>query len=262
MDHSVPQLGKATGRPSKFSAAVANQIIERLKAGQTLEAAGKSLGIHRSALKRWLSMGSHASDGPYRKFFDAYRKIRGSNGSEPVKSVGGRPLKPIDEKKVRKMASMGLSLEQIAAISECNIDTLSDRFSEVIKKGREVRNGRLMSELFRRAMAGKSDSGSQTCLIFACKAWCGMYDRPPESNLAGNGDSILRYLAEVRQQFHLQSPNGKEITVPERLEIGHSLDIDSDGASLDRDEPTDSNSHSELAQIPEEIVTQTNAPLG
>jgi len=89
----------------------------------------------------------------------------------------GRPQKTIDENKVRKLAAIGLSAEEIGALFDVSGDTILRRFEEELKTGPQKRNANLKSELYRRAMNGKSD----VALIFALKAWCAMNDRPTTS---------------------------------------------------------------------------------
>ena len=86
---------------------------------------------------------------------------------------GGRQQTPIDENKVRKLASVGLSAEEIGALLDVSGDTILRRFEEELKIGIQKRNANLKSELYRRALSGKSD----VALIFALKGWCGMNDR-------------------------------------------------------------------------------------
>jgi hypothetical protein len=94
----------ASGRPSKFSPQLAAKILDAIKAGQSLDVAGKPFGIHRSAIRRWLIMGRHASEGSYHDFFQAYCKLRaspnGSSDDRPLEGwpLEGRPLKQISEK--------------------------------------------------------------------------------------------------------------------------------------------------------------------
>ena len=165
----------------------------------------------------------------------------------------GRPRKELDPKKVRQLASYGLSAEEAGAVLDVSPDTISRRFAADFQSGCAHRDGKLKAELIRRAL-----KGSDTLLVFACKALCGLSDRP-EADRA-NGDSILRFIAE-RRQHYVESPNGKEITAIEGLEIDSSLDIDSDGAVLDRDEPTNGNGHTESAEVPEAVWTHSTSPL-
>lgn len=50
-------------------------------------------------------------------------------------SKGGRPPKNIDEEMVEKLASIGCTGDEIAAVLDCCRDTLYARFSDSLKKG-------------------------------------------------------------------------------------------------------------------------------
>jgi hypothetical protein len=84
-----------------------------------------------------------------------------------------RPKKPIDPEMVEKLACSGCSVEQIAAVLNCNERTIQRRFATILQRGHQRRNGRLQVELFRRAM-----KGSDAIAIFLAKNWLGMTDRP------------------------------------------------------------------------------------
>lgn len=47
-----------------------------------------------------------------------------------------RPRKPIDPKNVEAYAALGFTMEEIAVLSDCSVDTLERRFADAIKKGR------------------------------------------------------------------------------------------------------------------------------
>lgn len=49
-----------------------------------------------------------------------------------------RPRKQIDEKQIEQLAAIGCTLTEMAAVLDCHADTLRDRFSSSIEKGRSV----------------------------------------------------------------------------------------------------------------------------
>ena len=149
----------------------------------------------------------------------------------------GRPQKEVDEKKLRQLIAMGLSQDEVAAMLDISVDTISRRFADDFKVGIQKRNGRLKSELFRRAM-----KGSDPCLIFSCKSLCQMFDRPaPQS--AELPFPWLNYRTRFLQQ------NGDDHKEMERIFSQfdpHPLDADlgsppADPPALDPS-PTDSSS--------------------
>ena len=76
----------------------------------------------------------------------------------------GRPLKEIDERQVRELASIQCTMEEIAAVCGCHIDTLRDRFSNIIKDAREEGKASL-----RRMQYLKAKEGNATMLIWLGK---------------------------------------------------------------------------------------------
>lgn len=49
----------------------------------------------------------------------------------------GRKKLEIDEKQVEQLAAIMCTMEEIASVVECSVDTLERRFADVIKRGRE-----------------------------------------------------------------------------------------------------------------------------
>ncbi|HUX65577.1 MAG TPA: hypothetical protein VMV42_00385 [archaeon] len=74
--------------------------------------------------------------------------------NKPPNKKMGRPLKPISEGRVFKLASIGLTYGEIAVVEECDPSTLTKRLSHVIKKGHERRNASLRRKQFEVAMSG------------------------------------------------------------------------------------------------------------
>jgi hypothetical protein len=82
-----------------------------------------------------------------------------------------RPQKEIDEKLVKKLAAIHCTMEEIAAVCECSVDTLERRFAEVIKDAKQQGKASLRRYLF--ALAEKNP----TILIWLSKQYLGMKDK-------------------------------------------------------------------------------------
>jgi hypothetical protein len=65
-----------------------------------------------------------------------------------------RPKKEIDEDIVFKLASFGCTREEIAAVCNCHVNTIDNRFSALIKEGQYHRNATLRILQFRSAKKG------------------------------------------------------------------------------------------------------------
>lgn len=65
-----------------------------------------------------------------------------------------RPRATIDPDKVEMLARAELTHEEIAAELGCSVDTLTRRFADSIKKGRERGNGRIRARQYDLAMKG------------------------------------------------------------------------------------------------------------
>jgi DNA invertase Pin-like site-specific DNA recombinase len=76
------------------------------------------------------------------------------NGKKPAKKNGGRPKKAIDEAQVRLLASYNCSYAEIAAVVKCDPSTLTRRFAQVIKEGREEGKASLKRVQYKKAMEG------------------------------------------------------------------------------------------------------------
>lgn len=83
----------------------------------------------------------------------------------------GRPKKDIDAEQVRKLAAIDCSYAEIAAVVGCDPKTLTNRFSQVIKEGREQGCSSLKRKQFEVAMAG-----NPTMLIWLGKQRLGQRD--------------------------------------------------------------------------------------
>jgi len=99
----------------------------------------------------------------------------------------GRPLKKIDENLVEKLAKVGCSNESIAIQCDCSVDTLTNRFSELLSKSRE--NLRTTLRMWQLEAARK---GNVTMQIWLGKQLLGQSDKIEQKiNEEGDGFKIL-----------------------------------------------------------------------
>lgn len=117
----------------------------------------------------------------------------------------GRPKLVLDEEQITKLAAINCSLAEMAAVLNCDVKTLTSRFSHVIEKGRETGKMSLKRKQYEVAM-----SGNVTMLIWLGKI---MMDQRDPSLEWKNFDNKLdrvedkeqlikmaeKILAEVRQ---------------------------------------------------------------
>lgn len=89
---------------------------------------------------------------------------------------GGRPMKQIDAEMVRKLASIFCTMEQIASMVGCSVDTLERRFADVIKNGRDNGKTSLLKKQFEMAMGGNI-----SMLIWLGKQHLGQSDKQEAS---------------------------------------------------------------------------------
>lgn len=83
-----------------------------------------------------------------------------------------RPRLEIDPKQVEKLAKIGCSYAEIAAVMNCSADTLERRFAVAIKDGHEHRNSSLRRKQYQIAM-----TGHPTMLIWLGKQFLGQSDK-------------------------------------------------------------------------------------
>jgi hypothetical protein len=102
-----------------------------------------------------------------------------------------RPLKIIDPKLVRNLASIFCSMEQIAIACDCSVDTLERRFADIIKAGRETGKTSLLKKQFEVAM-----SGNVGLLIWLGKQYLGQSD-VEKTELKRLDDKILEMKQEI-----------------------------------------------------------------
>jgi len=98
----------------------------------------------------------------------------------------GRPKKELDEEQIRELASIQCTNGEIAAVMRCNVDTLHDRFSDVIKDAREAGKTSLRRAQFKKAM-----EGNPALLIWLGKFYLGQKE---EINFTSNEPDVKALL--------------------------------------------------------------------
>lgn len=69
---------------------------------------------------------------------------------------GGRPTKEIDPEMIEKLASIGCTGDEIAAVIDCYRDMLYARFSDSLKKGQNKARATLRSLQWNAAASGNA----------------------------------------------------------------------------------------------------------
>lgn len=111
-----------------------------------------------------------------------------------------RPPLEIDADTVEKLAAIHCTMEEIASVVGCSVDTLERRFADTIKRGKDVGKTSL-----RRRMWEAAQKGNITMMIWLSKQVLGFADKqelrtPKDSDNTGTGRIITsaEYLAELR----------------------------------------------------------------
>lgn len=65
-----------------------------------------------------------------------------------------RPKKQIDANQVEQLAAIGCTMQEMAAVLGCHIDTLRDNYSDALEKGRNVGKTTLRSMQWNSAKKG------------------------------------------------------------------------------------------------------------
>lgn len=118
--------------------------------------------------------------------------------TEKKQTKGGRPKLNIDPDLVEKLAGIGCPNKEIAAIVGCSVDTLTDRFSDVINKGRENGKTRLRKKQIEVALAG-----NVSMLIFLGKNMLGQSDKQEISG--PDGTPVMQFPLSSEQDKNLSA---------------------------------------------------------
>lgn len=111
-----------------------------------------------------------------------------------------RPKLGIDEEQVAKMAAIGCSYAEIAAVMGCDPSTLTRRFAQVIKDGHEKRNASVRRSQYDVGVNKKNCS----MLIWLGKQYLGQADKIEQSgtlkheHINADEESILAAAEEIR----------------------------------------------------------------
>jgi hypothetical protein len=118
------------------------------------------------------------------------KKRTGKTSSRPV----GRPKARLSVQQIEKLASYGLTQEEVADFFGVSVSTIAERpeFSEAHKKGRQELSQSIKRRQYEMAMNKSSNpariSAAKTMLIWLGKQYCGQKER---SELSGPNDESL-----------------------------------------------------------------------
>jgi len=85
----------------------------------------------------------------------------------------GRPLLKIDLVQLEKLAIMHCTNREIASFFDCSVDTITDRFSDLIEKGKDKGKARLRRAMWQAA----TEKNHAIMMIFLAKNLLGMSDK-------------------------------------------------------------------------------------
>jgi hypothetical protein len=137
-----------------------------------------------------------------------------------------RPLLEIDPEKVRALAAIHCTLEEIAAVLECSVDTLERRFADVIESGKNEGKSSLRRKQWEAASGREAkydDKGNLvmparepniTMLIWLGKQMLGQKDQL-QVDAAGKDGAALR--SAETQEYDYSQLSLEELEQLERL---------------------------------------------
>lgn len=100
-----------------------------------------------------------------------------------------RPKLKINENEVEKLASYGCKNTEIADFFNCSVDTITGRFSDILRKGRAE-----LKRTIRKAQIDFALKGNATLLIWLGKNELGQRDSEAENSLT---DAELQKLKQI-----------------------------------------------------------------
>ncbi len=107
-----------------------------------------------------------------------------------------RPIKPIDDEQLMKLAAMHCSVGEIAAFFDVSRDTIERRYAAEISKGREMGKSKL-----RRLQWQSAEKGNVVMQIFLGKQYLGQSDKVEldkvEHTQDASKDSTINRLVEL-----------------------------------------------------------------
>lgn len=104
-----------------------------------------------------------------------------------------RPKIEIDETEVEKLASYGCKNTEIADFFNCSVDTITNRFSDILVKGRAE-----LKKTLRKAQIDFALKGNATLLIWLGKNELGQTDGETDKGLSENELTKLREIAKTQ----------------------------------------------------------------
>jgi len=102
--------------------------------------------------------------------------------------TAGRPKLPIDPVKVKDLAMIHCTMEEIGHILGCCVQTLENNFLDIIKEGRD--NGKAS---LRRMQYAKAKEGNPTMMIWLGKQLLGQSDKA-ETQVSGPGGAAIEFV--------------------------------------------------------------------
>lgn len=115
-------------------------------------------------------------------------------------------LKDIDERLVRKLASVQCTMIEIAEVCECSVDTLERRFADIIKKERASGKAAIKNHQFR--IMSKKDSPQMA--IFLGEEYCGQGKKNSNVTISNELSSIYEGVALMREKNKEDQPGGAD----------------------------------------------------
>lgn len=106
--------------------------------------------------------------------------------SPATKPKIGRPPLEIDEKVVAGLARIDCTMKEIAAVVGCTVQTLENRFLDVIQKNREEGHASIRRQQYKLAMGG-----NPTMLIWLGKVQLGQRETVVNEHTGKDGGPIL-----------------------------------------------------------------------
>lgn len=99
-----------------------------------------------------------------------------------------RPTKQLDERQIKELAEIQCTMGEIASVMGCSVDTLENRYSEVIKEGRDHGKSSLRRMQYKKAL-----EGNPTMLIWLGKHYL---DQKEAVQLLGTQEPEVRKLLQ------------------------------------------------------------------
>jgi len=122
-----------------------------------------------------------------------------------------RPLIPIDEDQVFKLAEKLWTNVAIAAFFDVHVDTLTHRFSEILAKGRQA--GKMMISDGLMSLAARGNLGA---LIWLSKQHLGHADKVETKAEVKNDTKQVFKVQWLDEDDGISTPNGAQNNSPEK----------------------------------------------